>query len=122
MTDRQLPLFTAKYQELQKESGFCFTFFCDLCNSSYTTPVITAEDLQTALVLGRQDGRLHFNRCRCCHRWVCDEHYNENRMMCTDCLPRVCSSCGAFVPKGNQFCTVCGNPQFDQGKIRREKE
>ncbi|MEL7624365.1 MAG: hypothetical protein AAGU12_12365 [Clostridiales bacterium] len=116
MTDSQLPLFTAKHRGQQEEKGFCFTFFCDLCNNSYTTPVIAAEDYKTALLLGERDGRLHFNRCQCCHRWVCDEHFNENRMMCTDCLPRICGGCGAFVPKGNQFCTTCGKPQFEEDK------
>lgn len=112
MTDDALPVFTPKYRAVQEDGGFRVTFFCDICDRGYTHPLIRTSSLQEALRLGAGDARLHFNRCGCCHRWVCDEHFNENQMMCTECALCFCTKCGAFVPKGNQFCTVCGKPQF----------
>lgn len=116
MLDKPPPMFTAKCRTVREEKGFRLTFFCEICGGGYTTPFIPCDTLKDALRLGERDARLHFNRCGCCHRWVCDEHFNENRMMCTDCIPRICARCESPVPKENQFCTVCGAPQFEIGK------
>ena len=107
------PAFTAKCRMEQQADGFRFTFFCALCSGGYTTSLIVASHQRVALPLAEQKARLHFNLCQHCHRWVCDEHFNENRMMCTDCVPRICKVCGAPVAKGDQYCTVCGEPQFE---------
>jgi len=114
----ETPIFTAKCRTEQTAGGFRFTFFCTICGAGYTTPLIPEGDQRLALSLAEQDARLHFNRCQRCHTWVCDEHFNENCMMCTVCAPRVCLQCGSVVPKGDQFCTNCGSPQF----ITVEKE
>lgn len=113
MLDKPVPMFTAKCLTIREERGFRLTFFCEICGIGYTTQLILCDTLKDALRLGEQDARLHFNRCQCCYRWVCDDHFNENRMMCTDCVPRICSICGFHVPKGDQFCMFCGAPQFE---------
>lgn len=108
--DRGLPVFTAKCRTVHDGVGFRLTFFCEICGSGYTTPLFLCNTPQEALRLGEQDARLHFNRCLRCHRWVCDEHFNENRLMCTDCVPRICARCNSPVSKGSTFCSVCGAP------------
>lgn len=108
-----VPQFTPKCRTVRNEGGFCLTFFCELCGNGYTTPQLNCKTLKEALRLGERDARLHFNRCSCCYRWVCDEHFNENRMMCTDCMPCICVRCRAAVPKGAQYCAMCGAPQFE---------
>ncbi|MGI6404013.1 MAG: hypothetical protein ACOX0K_07380 [Oscillospiraceae bacterium] len=107
--DRDLPIFTAKCQAVRDDTGFRLTFYCDVCGGGYTTPPLVCDTAREALRLGEQDARLHFNRCGSCHRWVCDEHFNENCMMCTDCVPRICVRCNSPASKGDAFCSVCGN-------------
>lgn len=111
--DRPVPVFTAKCRAIREGLGFRLTFSCDLCDVGYTTPLLLSHTPEEALRLGEQDARMHFNRCECCHRWVCDEHFNENRMTCTDCVPRICSKCGAAAYKNEKFCSICGEPQFE---------
>ncbi|MGI6358059.1 MAG: hypothetical protein ACOX2K_05110 [Bacillota bacterium] len=88
MDGRALPRFTAKCLTDQEPGGFHFTFFCALCNHSYTVSLFASGSLQSCLRLAEQEARLHFNRCTSCHRWVCDEHYDEDVMKCTICAPR----------------------------------
>lgn len=111
--DRQVPSFTAKCRTMRQSNGFRLTFFCELCGDGYTTPVIPCKSLKEALRLGEQDARLKFNRCESCHRWVCDKHYNENQMKCTDCEPLICAQCGSAVSKEKQYCSQCGAPQLE---------
>ena len=106
-------IFTAKSRFDQQDGGFRFTFFCDLCGDGYTTGIIPAQSVAVARESAQSEARLHFNRCQNCHRWVCDEHYNENRLLCTACAPRVCGKCGHQLVKGNQFCTICGAQQYE---------
>ena len=113
MTHKADPAFTPKCRIL-REGGSCrFTFFCGICEHRYTTPPLQAENAGEARLKAEADARLHFNWCPKCGRWVCDEHFNEGRTMCTDCAPRVCRVCGARVPRGDQYCTSCGAPQFE---------
>lgn len=108
LLNREASLFTAKYRTVQEKCGFRLTFFCEICGSGYTTPLIACDTPEEALRLGGENARFYFNRCRCCHRWVCDQHYNENQMMCTDCAPRICIRCQAAMGKEDQYCTACG--------------
>lgn len=106
--DRPLPEFTAKCRTLREAAGFRLTFFCEVCGSGYTTPVLACDTAKEALHLGEQEARLHFNRCEFCHGWVCDEHFNENRRMCTACMPCTCLRCGASVSRKEEYCPLCG--------------
>lgn len=120
VADRSVPIFTAKYRTVREGAGFRLTFFCELCGGGYTTPLLGCDTPKEALYLGAQDARLHFNRCECCHGWVCDEHFNENRMMCIACMPRICTQCGAPASKSEQFCKVCGAPHFETCEERMD--
>lgn len=116
MVEKQTPLFAAKCRTVREDKGFRLTFFCEICDNGYMTQLIPCDTPEDALRLGEKEVRLHFNRCQSCLRWVCDEHFNENRMMCIDCAPRICHECGSGIYKGDRFCTVCGSPEFETYK------
>ena len=82
------PVFTSKSTMSKEHNQYRFTFFCDLCEEGYTTGMIRAEGTKEAFILAEREARPHFNRCRECHKWVCDIHYNEDEMMCTECAPK----------------------------------
>ncbi len=65
-----------------------FTFLCCLCDIGYTTGWIIASSAGEAKKIAEQEARPYFNRCHKCGRWVCDNHYNEDVMMCTVCAPQ----------------------------------
>ena len=119
---RSIPPFTAKCRTVREKGGFRFIFFCELCGRGYTTPHIPQENQKDALRLGEQDARLHFSRCQCCGRWVCDEDFNENWITCTDCVPRICIQCGYAVPKESQYCIICGTVQFETDRRGEKNE
>ncbi|NLV17678.1 MAG: hypothetical protein GXY50_10820 [Syntrophomonadaceae bacterium] len=74
---------------MKRENGdYVFSYFCDLCDTAFTTKRIAAADVKEATRLSIEEARRHFNRCHSCHIWVCDDHYNEAVMMCTICSPR----------------------------------
>jgi len=77
--------FTQIYKTHRTIDGFSFTFYCDLCQSSYQTEEIKTDSFVTAFQKGQEVARLYFNRCCKCGKWVCDEHYNEDVMECIEC-------------------------------------
>lgn len=94
---------------VRSNKEYQFTFFCDLCSSSFVSNLICINNEEEALEVAKREARVFFNNCKNCNSWVCDEHYNEFRMMCTNCAPRICQNCGTILEKKNQFCTKCGN-------------
>ncbi|MDD2955182.1 MAG: zinc-ribbon domain-containing protein [Oscillospiraceae bacterium] len=120
MTPKKTADFTAKCRVFRDGDVYQYTFFCDICENGYTTSPVQASGPGEAQALAEAEARLHFNWCRRCRRWVCDEHFNENQMMCTDCAPRICLHCGAEILRGDQFCTRCGTPQYETTKERME--
>ncbi len=88
MTVYKNPVFTSKSVMIQDHGTYRFTFFCDLCDFGYTTAPVSAQNTRKAMAQAQQEARRHFNRCQKCHRWVCDTHYNEDEMMCTECAPK----------------------------------
>lgn len=85
----ELAEFTSKSSMVVQGETFQFAFVCDLCDGSYITRPIRASSAKEALEQARLEARRHFNRCHCCGRWICDDHYNEDVMMCTACAPRI---------------------------------
>lgn len=80
--------FTSRSTMAKEDGAFQFTFFCDLCETGHATRPVNAASVKEAFDCARREARQYFNRCHCCHKWVCDGHYNEDVMMCTDCAPR----------------------------------
>jgi hypothetical protein len=80
--------FTAKSTMAEENGRYRFTFLCALCGEGRSTQPIAADTAQEALEAARREARVYFNRCHRCGRWVCDDHYNEDVMLCTGCAPR----------------------------------
>lgn len=102
------PDFITKSFVVRSNKDFQITFFCDLCANSFTSNIDSVSKEEEALEIAKKEARIFFNHCKNCNSWVCDEHFNEFRMMCTSCAPRICQSCGIILEKKNQFCTKCG--------------
>ena len=117
MTRPDSPAFHAPHRLLCRGRGWQVVFSCGLCGKEYAVLVPQAGQPEQALALAAAEAKLHFNWCRHCGVWVCDEHFNENRGLCTRCAPRICAACGAGVPAGDQFCTVCGAVQFEPSRL-----
>jgi hypothetical protein len=66
-----------------------------MCDYSYTTGWIAAGSDDEAQLLAEKEARHYFNGCHKCGRWICDDHYDMNEMMCVDCaqLPRMKEEC-----------------------------
>lgn len=94
---------------VRSNKEYQFTFFCDLCANSVTSSLICINNEEEALEAAKKEVKIFFNYCKNCGSWVCDEHFNEFRMMCINCSPRVCQNCGTILEKKNQFCTKCGS-------------
>ncbi len=77
--------FTAKCFETNSEDGYRFQFFCALCGTNYTSGWIHADSEERALDIAKAEARLHFNLCHSCGKWVCDEHYDIDEMVCLEC-------------------------------------
>jgi hypothetical protein len=67
--------------------SYKFQFFCVMCDYHYTTGWIVADSEEAARSLAEKEARRCFNGCHKCGRWICDEHYNKDKMMCVDCAP-----------------------------------
>ncbi len=46
------------------------------------------KEREKAFELAQNEGKGAFNRCPKCHRWVCDNCWNEQAGLCTDDAPR----------------------------------
>ena len=115
-------VFTRRYETHKTLRGFCFTFYCDLCDGSVTTPEYQTDAFEEALSLAQSEARRQFNMCHQCGRWICDEHYNEDEMQCIACAPRrerrppliqvstekTSPYCGGGHANGDCFCQRCG--------------
>lgn len=118
--------FTQKYKTHHMANGFSFTFYCDLCEKSFDTDEFLTDSFVQAFYEAQAISKPYFNKCHKCGKWICDEHYNENVMMCVECQPKgealknekkenkyimspICKRCGSRVETENCFCTKCGN-------------
>ena len=104
-------VFTRRYETHKTLRGFCFTFYCDLCDGSVTTPEYQTDAFEEALSLAQSEARRQFNMCHQCGRWICDEHYNEDEMQCIACAPR---------RERRRQCGSCCYPAFPPGEKRIE--
>ena len=79
--------FNARYTMSAENGGYRFRFYCAFCDGGYTTGLIHADCLETALSLAKQEAKHYFNGCHKCGKWICDRHYNIDEMTCTECMP-----------------------------------
>ena len=106
----------AKYKIIADSGGNRYRFYCEASGAAVcTTGPIRADTPEKELLLAwESEGKELFNRCPRCGRLVCDTMYNADVCECVDCAPwenkpKFCKKCGAEIPKGNFFCTKCGN-------------
>ncbi len=94
--------FTRKFEDNSNGREFSFTFFCDICQRPYCSSAISragiAKELRPCLRHSRRgayrlalekasyEARLHFNRCRRCAKWVCDDDFHMDSGLCAACL------------------------------------
>ncbi len=88
MTFQPMLRFTASYTMESGPDGYRFRFHCAQCDESHTTGCFCADSVEEAYAQAAVEARSSFNGCHRCGQWVCDEHYNEDEMMCTQCAPR----------------------------------
>ena len=119
MEDRK----TAGYKVLPVAEGFRFQFFCDLSGArACTTQPVSAETPEQALALAwDREGRMEFNHCGNCGRWVSDAMFNADVLECVACspweeLPRYCPRCGKKLSAAGQHCPKCGAPLRYEGR------
>lgn len=101
-----LQSFTKRCTDESTEDQFAFTFYCDLCSSSWKSVPITfshgkqknfwerllgmpsslwKEEHNDAFERANREGMFYFNRCTVCKKWVCDDHFSEEENKCSKC-------------------------------------
>lgn len=105
---------SARYRVLRGASARQYQFFCELSGALVcTTKPICFEPLEQELRFAwESEGKRHFNRCRCCGKWVSDVMYNADTLECVFCSPweeqpNYCPHCGAAAEQGAVFCHSC---------------
>ncbi len=78
-------VFKSKYTMKHTDGGYQFTFFCAYCDFCCKTGWIRAESSEEARLLAENEARMEFNGCHSCGKWVCNDHYDMQAMMCVEC-------------------------------------
>lgn len=123
------PYKTADYCLLPAQGGNRYSFICGVTGARFLTDrVYQADDGVGELLLAWQaEGRMHFNQCRKCGRWVFDVAFNPEVLECIECAPfeaeaRFCKSCGVRVPAGCRTCPACGKMLYYEGVSGNDAE
>lgn len=105
----------AAYKIIKDSGGNRYRFFCELsrmlvCETGKVTADNPEEELHLAWMT---EGKIHFNQCRKCGRWVSDIMFNADVLWCVDCAPwenkpRFCPECGIEVSFEDSLCPRCG--------------
>jgi hypothetical protein len=77
--------FKPNYRMSRRNGSYKFQYYCVMCDYNHTTGWIEAGSEDEARLLAEKEARQYFNGCHKCGRWICDEHYNKDKMMCVDC-------------------------------------
>jgi len=80
-------IYQPKFTMEHEDDGYRFHFVCGLCDWHYTTGHIGAGAESDAIEFAKHEARPYFNGCRKCGRWICDEHYDMEKMVCAECAP-----------------------------------
>lgn len=46
------------------------------------------KEHEQAFVRAQNEAQQHFHRCHGCHKWVCDDDFNQDEGLCVECAPR----------------------------------
>lgn len=80
------PEFTAPHTVRMSAEGVRYTFYCDLTGEPvFTTAPIAHCTPQEELACAIAEARPHFNRCIRCGKWICDNAYSIDEMLCIRC-------------------------------------
>lgn len=53
------------------------------------------KEHESAFELAQNEAKEHFHRCPRCTKWVCENDWNEQEGLCTECAPRIASEVAA---------------------------
>ena len=119
---------TANYKTVKGENGNCYEFFCDLSDALIckSEPVVAKTPEEELLLAWELYGKVHFNKCHKCGKWVTDAMYNPDTLSCVRCTPigdypDYCPECGSKTQDPSNFCHICGAKLFYGGETRDEK-
>ncbi|HYE82510.1 MAG TPA: hypothetical protein VEG39_10155 [Clostridia bacterium] len=99
---------TRQIRDCSTERDFCFTFYCDICNSPWeSVPVrgslengcgcgaeakalIWRSEHDAAYERANREAVKHFNRCPICKRFVCDDCFLilPDQDLCIECAEK----------------------------------
>lgn len=116
---------TATYKIISDAGGNRYKFFCDLSGGLVCTTVNTYRENppeQELLLAWEQEGKMQFNICFKCGKFVSDVMYNPEVGECVECAPfeaqaRFCKTCGAKVGDPGRICPACGNLLNYEGRL-----
>ncbi len=108
---------TARFKIVETQGGNAYRFFCELSGAAVCTvsPLRADNPEKEVSEAWETEGKIHFNKCHSCGKWVCDVMYNPDTFCCVDCTPwedppNYCTRCGSKVTEnGESFCTDCGS-------------
>ncbi|MBE6565453.1 MAG: hypothetical protein E7655_09310 [Ruminococcaceae bacterium] len=114
---------TALYKRISGSDGNRYKFYCELSGAlACTTEPIRAETTEEELQIAWETvGKIHFNLCHKCGKWVIDAVYNADVWECVECAPyeaepNYCKSCGIRIDKPFGKCPACGHKLVYEGE------
>lgn len=106
---------TAAYKIITDSGTNRYRFFCDLSGALVCTTKPYHEDTpEKELELAwKNEGKVHFNLCHKCGRWVIEAMFNADALECVACAPwentpKYCKFCGTKVSAIQSLCPKCG--------------
>ena len=116
---------TASYKVTADSGGWVFRFFCDSSGQlgCVTGPVRADSEASALEIAWESEGKMHFNRCDKCGRYVSAAMFNLTAGQCVDCAPwedaypNFCHQCGTRLQDlEGSFCPVCGARLYNTGQ------
>lgn len=105
---------TAAYSTIAEDGGNRYQFYCGVSGACVCTKQAYHADMpeEELMAAWENEGKVWFNLCHKCGKWVIAAVYNPEVFECTDCAPfeyetHYCKSCGAKVADDIRFCPVC---------------
>lgn len=105
----------AVYKITATEIGNKYNFYCELSGGLICTthPYAESNSVFELEKAWQEEGKVNFNLCRKCGKWVCNAMYNADVFMCVECAPWVdcpkfCPNCGTKFENNCSSCRKCG--------------